>query len=139
MDDLTLLKSFRAERVRTDAEARAEIRRELEDRFDAAAASPSPVAFPPRGRSPIAPRRHLLRRRRAFAFGGALALAAALAGILVLSSGPTAQPAAAEILHETAQIAASSDAPTGSSRPGPRAAPLHEGQAGRAAGLVQRL
>jgi hypothetical protein len=46
------------------------------------------------------------------ALGGAGALAAIVAAILLLASGPTAQPAsAAEILHEAATAASASDAP----------------------------
>lgn len=111
MDDLTLIKSFRAERVEEDPEARAEIWRALEERFDSTA--PAPVAIRVRRR------RHLLRRRRLVAFAGATAAAAAIAGILVLGSGPTAQPAAAEILHETAAAAVSPDGPTPMVVPGP--------------------
>jgi hypothetical protein len=54
--------------------------------------------------------------RLALAGGGALAAVAA--GILVLSSGPTAEPAAAEILHETAAVAAATDAPAEIPGPG---------------------
>jgi hypothetical protein len=50
------------------------------------------------------------------ALAGAGTLAAIVAGILVLSSGPTAEPAAAEVLRHTAVVAA--DGPTGST-PGP--------------------
>ncbi|MGV1047193.1 MAG: CU044_5270 family protein [Solirubrobacterales bacterium] len=53
------------------------------------------------------------------ALAGAAAIAAAVAGTLVLSSGPTAEPAAAEILRETAAVAASPDAPAPSPLPGP--------------------
>jgi hypothetical protein len=115
MDDLTLFKSLRSERAEDDPVARAEAWRALEDRFDAASApAPSaPVATRPRRR------RHLLRRRRLVVFAGATAAAAALAGVLVFGSGPTAQPAAAEILHRTAAVAASPDAPTASPLPGP--------------------
>ncbi|MGB7587562.1 MAG: CU044_5270 family protein, partial [Solirubrobacterales bacterium] len=58
------------------------------------------------------------RRRLLLAFAGATAIAAAVAGILVLSSGPTAQPAAAEILHKTAAVAAATDAPAEIPGPG---------------------
>ncbi|HET7444564.1 MAG TPA: hypothetical protein VFJ57_07900 [Solirubrobacterales bacterium] len=107
MDDLTLLESFRAERAEPDAQARAEIWRALEDRFDSASAVPDAVAAPAPVRIRARRRRHLLRHRRFVAFAGATAAAATIAGILVLGSGPTAQPAAAEILHETAAAAVS--------------------------------
>jgi hypothetical protein len=95
MDDLTLIRSFRAERDDGDPRARAAAWRELEARFEP---DPSPPASPARS-----PRRALL------ALAGVGALAAIVAGILVLSSGPTAQPAAAEVLHQTAVIAASGE------------------------------
>lgn len=113
MDDLTLMQSFRAERVKDDGEARAEIRRMLEVRFGSAPAPATPSAVPARRRGLLPGRRRLL------AFAGATAAAAVVAGVLVLSSGPTAQPAAAEILHETAAVAASSNAPATSPLPGP--------------------
>lgn len=119
MDDLTLMKSFRAERVEEDAKARAEIWRALEDRFDSASVSPVAVAAPAPVRIRPRRRRHLLRHRRLLAFAGATATAAAIAGILVLGSGPTAQPAAAEILHETAAAAVSPEGPTPAVVPGP--------------------
>ena len=95
MDDLTLLRNFRAERDDGDPRVRAAAWRELEAMFEPASAPP---ASPTRS-----PRRGLL------ALAGAGMLAAIVAGILVLSSGPTAQPAAAEVLHQTAVIAASGE------------------------------
>ena len=56
-------------------------------------------------------------RRRGLRLSLAFAGAAALAGIVILSSGPTTQPAAAEILHRTAIVAAAAEAP--SKIPGP--------------------
>jgi hypothetical protein len=104
MDDLTLLRSFRAERADGDPRPRAAAWRALEARFDLASTS-APAS------TTRSPRRVLL------VLSGATAIAAAVAGILVLSSGPTAQPAsAAEILHRAA--AAASGAPA-SSVPGP--------------------
>ena len=72
-------------------------------------------------RAPVRTAARPARRRGllATAFAGATAAAVAVAGILVLSSGPTAQPAAAEILHETAVIAASPAGPAPSPLPGP--------------------
>jgi hypothetical protein len=98
MDDLNLIRSFRAEDADGDPGARAAAWRALEARFELA--SPPPSARPAR-----LPRRGLLAL-----LAGATALAAVVAGFLVLSSGPAAEPAAAEILHATANIAADSPA-----------------------------
>jgi hypothetical protein len=95
MDDLTLIRDFRAERDDGDPRARDAAWRELEAMFEPASAPP---ASPTRS-----PRRGLL------ALAGAGALAAIVAGILVLGSGPTAQPAAAEVLHQAAVVAASGE------------------------------
>ncbi|MET0557712.1 MAG: CU044_5270 family protein [Solirubrobacterales bacterium] len=111
MDELTLMRDFHAERVKEDPAARAAAWRALEARFDP---GPAPAVVAPARR-----RRSLFsRRRRLFGFAGATALAAAVAGIFVLSSGPTAQPAAAEILHETAAVAAAGDAAAAIPGPG---------------------
>lgn len=112
MDELTLMRSFRAERVKQNPTARAAAWQALEARFGAASATPAPIA------APVQRRGHLPRRRRLLAFAGATAVAAAVAGILVLSSGPTAEPAAAEILHQTAAVAAATDAPAAIPGPG---------------------
>jgi hypothetical protein len=111
MDDLTLMRSFRAERVEDDPEARADAWRALEARFEMASGGAS---------RPVAPRRRGLisGRRRLLAFVGTMAMAALLAGVLVLSSGPTAEPAAAEILHRTASVAAGGEAPDAAPGPG---------------------
>jgi hypothetical protein len=54
-----------------------------------------------------------VRRRRVLIFAAAALLAAIATSVLVLRSGPTAEPAsAAEILHEAASAAAASEAPT---------------------------
>lgn len=108
MDDLTLMRSFRAERVKQNPAARAAAWQALETRFPA----PAPIGISVRRR------RLLPRRRRLFALAGATAAAAVVAGVLVLSSGPTAEPAAAEILHETAAVAAATDAPAEIPGPG---------------------
>lgn len=103
MDDLTLIRSFRAERADDDPRARAAAWRALEARFD-----PTPtasLATPTRS-----PRRGLL------ALAGAAALSAIVAGLLLLSSGPTAEPAAAEALQRIAGVAADSPPEL---RPGP--------------------
>jgi hypothetical protein len=112
MDDLTLMHSFRAERVKNDEEARAEIWRELEARFDSASATPARTGIP------VRLRRLLAQRRRPFALAGATAIAAVVAGVLVLGSSPTAETAAAEILHKTAAVAAATDAPAAIPGPG---------------------
>ncbi|HEY2716957.1 MAG TPA: CU044_5270 family protein [Solirubrobacterales bacterium] len=116
MDELTLLQGFRAERAEraeADPTARAAAWRALEARFESASATAPPAVAPPRRR------RLLPRHRRLFALAGATAVAAAVAGILVLGSGPTAQPAAAEVLHETAAVAVSPQGPAASPLPGP--------------------
>jgi hypothetical protein len=111
MDELTLMRAFRAERVKHNPTARAEAWRALEARF--AATSPTAAA------APRAPRRRLLfRRRQLFAFAAAMALAAVITGVLVLSSGPTAQPAAAEVLRQTAAVAAAAGGATPVPDPG---------------------
>ncbi len=110
MDELTVMRSFRAERVKQNPTARAAAWQALEARFDPAQAAGA-SATPPR------PAR-LFHRRRLLAFAGAAALAAALAGVLVLGSGPTAQPAAAEVLRQTAAVAAAADRPSGNPGPG---------------------
>ncbi len=112
MDDLTLMRSFRAERVKQNPTARVAAWRALEAHFEAAAASAPAIAT-------SAPRRRFLHRRRLFAFAAATAVAAMIAGILVLDSGPTAQPAAAEILHRTAAVATSPAGPATSPLPVP--------------------
>jgi hypothetical protein len=123
MDDLTAIRSFRATRDTEPPEAREAIRRALEARMYAAAAEARTFGEAVARSHPPAssPRRRGLfeRRRRVLAFAGAIAVAAVVAGALVLGSGPTAQPAsAAEILHEAAGAAAASEAP-GTLVPGP--------------------
>ncbi len=103
MDDLTLLRSFRAERADDDPRARAAARGALEAKFD-----PVPTA------SPTTPTRS--PRRGLLALAGAGAIAVVVAGLLVLSPGPTAEPAAAEVLRRIASVAA--DTPP-ESMPGP--------------------
>ena len=122
MDDLTTLKSFRAERD-ASPERRARPARRSGGRsrrgsrpppseslaFGEALAETAPRPRPSAGRR----RAGIVRRRRVLAFAAAALLAVVAAGALVLGSGPTAQPAsAAEILHEAATAAAASDAPT---------------------------
>jgi hypothetical protein len=113
MDELTLLRSFRAERAEGEPLARAAAWRALEARFDAATASAGA------GSIPAVRRGYLSRRGRLLAFAGATAIAALVAAVLVLGSGPTAQPAAAEILHRTAAVATSPQGPASSPLPAP--------------------
>jgi hypothetical protein len=68
------------------------------------------------GGAAIAPARWRPNARLALA--GAGALAAIVAGILVLSSGPPAEPAAAEVLRHTAAVAAAGDHPEAMPGPG---------------------
>ncbi len=122
MDDLTTLKSFRAERDAGPEETRAAreaVWRALEARIEATTEESRAFAEAVADSAPrpatVLRRRRLgaVRRRRVLAFAAAVLLAVIAAGALVLRSGPTAQPAsAAEILHEAASAAAASDAPT---------------------------
>lgn len=98
MDDLTLLRDFRAECAGDDPRARAAALRALEARFEMAGA----VAQPVRTR-----RRH----RGLFALGGAALVAAIVAVVIVVGSGSTAPPAAAEVLRSTAVAAAGGPRP----------------------------
>jgi hypothetical protein len=98
MDDLTLLRDFRAECAGDDPRTRAAALRALEARFEMAGA----VAQPDRTR-----RRH----RGLFALGGAALVAAIVAVAIVVGSGSTAPPAAAEVLRSTAVAAAGGPRP----------------------------
>lgn len=127
MDDLTAMKGFRAERDAELPEAREAIWRALETRMDAAAAEArafGEAVAGSRGPAGAASRRRglLSGRRRLLAFAAAACAGAVVAGALVLSSGPTAQPAsAAEILHQAARAVtahAPADGPT-TMTPGP--------------------
>jgi hypothetical protein len=119
MNELTLMQSFRAERDAEPAAAREAIWRALEARIEAA--TEESLAFG-EAVARTAPRPATVRRRRGLAavrgrrvliFAAAALLAAIATSVLVLRSGPTAQPAsAAEILHEAASAAAAADAPT---------------------------
>jgi hypothetical protein len=118
-DELSALREFRAERDTAPAAAREAVWRALEARIEAtteesrafgeavARTAPRPAA--------VRRRRGLtaVRGRRVAIFAAAALLAAVATSVLVLRSGPTAQPAsAAEILHEAASAAAAADAPT---------------------------
>jgi hypothetical protein len=96
MDDLTLLRSFRAERADEDPRPRAAAWRALEEKFGPTPASA--LAEVPRS-----------RWRGLLALAGAGAVAATVAAVLLLSSGPSAESAAAEVLHETAAVAGSGE------------------------------
>jgi hypothetical protein len=115
MNELTVMRGFRAERDAEPPEARDAIWRALEARMDAAAAEARSFGEAVAGAElPKPSRRGFFSRRRrlGIAFAGGLAGAAIVAGALVLHSGPTAQPAsAAEILHEAAVNAAGLAAP----------------------------
>jgi hypothetical protein len=119
MNELTLMQSFRAERDAEPAEAREAIWRALEARIEAATeeslAFGEAVARTAPRPATVRRRRGLpaVRGRRVLIFAAAALLAAIATSVLVLRSGPTAQPAsAAEILHEAASAAAAADAPT---------------------------
>lgn len=115
MDELTLMRSFRAERVKRNPTARVAAWRALEVCFEPAPATPDSVATPARRRASLP-----WRGRRVLAFATAFSTAAVVAAmVLVLDSGPTAEPAAAQILHETAAVAASPQGPPTSPLPGP--------------------
>jgi hypothetical protein len=105
MDEITLLRALTSEAESPDAAARADALRALEASFEraSAASSPAPVRT---------------RRRGALALAGAGATAVIVAGILIVSSGPSAEPAAAKVLNHTAAVAAAAD-----TQPGPMLGP----------------
>jgi hypothetical protein len=96
MDEIALIRALAPAGAKRQAAARAAAWQALEARIDTA--STSSRAIPAR-----------TRRRGVLTLAGAGAVAAVVAGILVLSSGPSAEPAAAEALHETAAVAASGE------------------------------
>jgi hypothetical protein len=104
MDDIALLRALPPEAESPDA-ARAEALVALEASFHGSAGGA--MARPARG-----------RRRGLFALAGTGAVAAIAAGVLVVSSGPSAEPAAAAVLHHTAGIAAAASDQTGMPGPG---------------------
>ncbi|HEY5053424.1 MAG TPA: CU044_5270 family protein [Solirubrobacterales bacterium] len=105
MDHETLIRSFRAERADRDPRARDAAWEELELKLEGAS--------PP---MPSAPRRSHRRPLLAVTSVGALA---AIVVVVLLSSGPSAEPAVAEVLHQTAAVAASGEsAPTLQAGPG---------------------
>jgi hypothetical protein len=116
MNELTLLQGLRAERAAPVPEAREAIWHALEGRIEAAAEGAGTRGAA--ARSTTARGDFFSRRRRLLAFAAALGAAAAVALVLVLNTGPTAQPAGAEILHETATVAAASEAPAPIPGPG---------------------
>lgn len=96
MDEIALLRVLASGAESPEAAARAAALQALEARFERASAAPS--APPVR-----------TRRRSVFALAGAGAMAAIVAGILVVSSGPSAELAAAKVLRHAATVAAASD------------------------------
>ena len=115
MDELNLMRSLRAERVKQNPTARVAAWRALEACFVPATASAEPIATRVRRRTIFS-----WRGSRVLAFAGAAATAAVIgAVVLALGSGPTAEPAAAQILRETAAVAASPAGPPTSPLPGP--------------------
>ena len=105
MDEIALLRALAPAAERPDAAARAAALQALKGRFGRV--SPAPSA-----------RSLRLRRRGVLALAGAAAAVAAIvAAVLLVSSGPRAEPAAAEVLRQTAAIAAA-DAPA-MAPPGP--------------------
>jgi hypothetical protein len=102
MDEMNLLRELRAGLPPARPEARARARALLLTRVEQGA--------PPRGRTS-----RFAWPRRPLRLAGALAFAAALAAVVValgiFSSGGRVESAAAEALHQTASVAAGSDAP----------------------------
>jgi hypothetical protein len=96
MDEIALIREL-APRGSELGSARTAARRKLEAHIELASAGKT--------------RRGFSTRRRLLSIAGVGVAAAVLAGVVVLNSGPTAQPAVAEVLHETAAVAVSSDAP----------------------------
>ncbi|MBN9621553.1 MAG: hypothetical protein J0H06_01140, partial [Actinobacteria bacterium] len=119
MDELTLMRSFGAERVQPNHVARALARRALEARTEAEATASFLVSDAPpaagRAADPAAARTaagRSPRRRRLFALAGAAGFAAILVAVLVFGSGSrTQQASAAEVLRATAKIAAAETCP----------------------------
>jgi hypothetical protein len=117
MDDLTLIRDFRADCAGDDPRARAAALRALEARFEmalGAEATPRPDRTRPRRRSfGLAGRRGAAasHRRGLLALGGAVLVAAIVAFAIVVGSGSTAAPAAAEVLRRTAVAAAGGPQP----------------------------
>jgi hypothetical protein len=103
MDEIALLRTLPSGEENPEA-ARAAALQALEANFGRASAAPS--APPVR-----------TRRRGVLAFAGAGAVAAMVAGILIVSSGPSAETAAAKVLRHTAAVAAADTDPE--STPGP--------------------
>ena len=102
MDEIALLRALAPEAEGPEAVARAAALRALEARFDRAPAAPA-----------VGP-----RRRGVLALAAAAAVAAISAAALLVGSGPSAEPAAAEVLRRTAIVAEGSDAPA-QAPPGP--------------------
>lgn len=123
MDDLTAMQSFRAERDIEPPEAREAVWRALEARMEAAATEARSFGEALAGssapaHSPSGWRILRSRRRRLLALSATATAAAVAAGALVLSSGPTAQPASAAVLLHRAAAAASAGPTTYAPGPG---------------------
>lgn len=105
MDEIALLRALAPGAESPDATARTAALQALEARFDLASATPSspPVRARRRGFLPLV---------------AAGATAAVVAGILLVGSGPSAEPAAAQALKQTATVAAGSNVPA-QAPPGP--------------------
>jgi hypothetical protein len=105
MDEITLLRALAPRAESPDAAARAAALRALEGRF---------ARRPASRRTPVP-----VRRRGVLAFAGAAAAVTAIvAAVLLVNSGPRAEPAAAEVLRQAATVAAAADAPA-MAAPGP--------------------
>src|ERR1700761_3850525 len=146
MDELTAIKSFRAERDALPDEARETIRRALGARMAAAAGESRAFGEAVAGASSPPDRTAGRRgfrspRRRLLAFAAATGAAAIVAAALVLGSGPTAQPAATPPRRRRNPPPGRrrGERPRGPRRPDdadprPRRIPLPEGAAGRRRG-----
>jgi hypothetical protein len=106
MDDIALIRALAAGTPGPDPSARAAAKQILEASIELASA-------------PALPHRSRRRRRSILAAAGVGALATITAVVLALSSGTGTEPAAAEVLHETAAVALSGTAaPTAEAGPG---------------------
>lgn len=104
MDEIALIRALPAGGEAPDAAVRAAALQALEARFDAA--TPVPARIASRVRRPL-----VLGRPRRLALAGAGAIVAVVAGALLVSSGPKAEPAVAEVLHRVATVAEASGPP----------------------------
>jgi hypothetical protein len=98
MDEIALIRALAPSEGEPKASARDATRQALQARMNPTSGSSRSIW----ARSP---------RRGLIALTGVGMIAVLVVGILILSSGPRAEPAAAEVLHETAAIAASGEGP----------------------------